>query len=251
LKSLNIILVIFLCLISSGYAAERDVTLQWDESIDAPYLQSYVIYYYTAPGDAGSLNTADYAASYKLAGGSPILLHPLTDPKPITIDKSNTQIALHFLDNSKDYYFVVTAIDTRGLESIPAPEVSTNTSTGSGGGGGGGGGGCFIATAAYGSYFDPQVKILRNFRDAFLLTNHLGQSFVAWYYHVSPPLADALKASEMMKAVVRVLLLPAVGFAYLCLNAGVVPGLLIMIFATGIICVGIRRLYRCRCTSQP
>ncbi len=59
---------IFLCLVCPGYAAERDITLQWDESIDAPYLQSYVIYYYTTPGDAGSLNTADYAVSYTLAG---------------------------------------------------------------------------------------------------------------------------------------------------------------------------------------
>jgi hypothetical protein len=133
------------------------------------------------------------------------------------------------------------------LSPTPTP-TPTPTSSGEGGGGGGG---CFIATAAYGSYFDPSVKILRNFKDAYLLTNHPGQSFVAWYYKVSPPIADSMKASETMKASVRILLLPAVGFAYLCLNAGVVPGLLIIIFSTAIICLGIRRIYRFRCTYQP
>ena len=125
LKRVSIIFSISLCLVCPGYAAERDITLQWDHSIDAPYLQSYKIYYYTTPGDAGSLNTADYAVSYTLAGGSPILINPLTDPKPVTINKNNTQITLHFLDNSKDYYIVVTAVDTRGLQSIPTPEIST------------------------------------------------------------------------------------------------------------------------------
>lgn len=116
----------------------------------------------------------------------------------------------------------------------PTPEPTPTPSSSDGGGG------CFIATAAYGSYFDPYVKILRNFRDTFLLTNHPGQSFVAWYYKVSPPIADSVKASETMKAFARIMLLPAVGFAYLCLNVGVAPGLLIIIFSIAIVCLGIK-----------
>jgi hypothetical protein len=39
-------------------------------------------------------------------------------------------------------------------------------------------GGCFIATNAYGSYMEPNVKVLREFRDRILLTNYVGRSFV-------------------------------------------------------------------------
>ena len=54
----------------------------------------------------------------------------------------------------------------------------------------GGGGGCFIATAAFGSYLDPNVKALRNFRDDYLLTNSVGTVFVNFYYNTSPSIAD-------------------------------------------------------------
>ena len=111
LKSVIIIFLISICLIYPVYATERDITLQWDKSIDDPYPQSYKIYYYTSSGNIESLAEADYAASYTLLGGGPITI-PNLGPKPITIDESNTQITLRFLDNSKDYYFVLTAVDT-------------------------------------------------------------------------------------------------------------------------------------------
>ena len=116
--------------------------------------------------------------------------------------------------------------------------------------GGGGGGGCFIATAAFGSYFDPSVKILRDFRDKFLFTNHVGQSFVNWYYKVSPPIADFIRTREIMKTAVRIILLPAVGFAYLCLTVGVIPTLLVLLFSATFIYLGIRRFYRSRYASH-
>ena len=47
---------------------------------------------------------------------------------------------------------------------------------------GGGAGGCFVATASYGDYNHPFVKILCLFRDKYLLTNYWGQQFVEWYY---------------------------------------------------------------------
>ena len=62
---------------------------------------------------------------------------------------------------------------------------------------------CFIATAAYGSYLDPQVRILRQFRDEHLLPNAIGKSLVGFYYRHSPPIADYISERDMLKAFVR------------------------------------------------
>jgi len=90
-----------------------------------------------------------------------------------------------------------------------------------GGGGsdsGGGGGGCFIATAAYGSLLEPHVVLLREFRDTFLLTNEPGKLFVSTYYAYSPPIADYIAQHEFLKVMVRILLLPLIGIAYILLH---------------------------------
>ncbi len=76
--------------------------------------------------------------------------------------------------------------------------------------GGGGGGGCFIATAAYGSEMEPDVKTLREFRDEALLTNAPGRAFVSAYYTVSPPIADVIRTNETAKSAVRFMLQPLV-----------------------------------------
>ena len=89
-------------------------------------------------------------------------------------------------------------------------------------------GGCFIATAAFGSYFDPYVQILRAFRDTFLLNNSLGRAFVDFYYRISPPIADFIRESEGLKAATRVFLMPAVGFSMLSLKIGLLPALTIV-----------------------
>lgn len=79
-------------------------------------------------------------------------------------------------------------------------------------------GGCFIATAAYGSYQEPHVQILRQFRDNVLLRSAAGTSFVKWYYRVSPAYAVWIAEHDAARAVARVFLLPLYGFAYLMLH---------------------------------
>ena len=97
-----------------------------------------------------------------------------------------------------------------------------------------GGDNCFIATAAFGSKFQPSVALLRQFRDKFLLTNDPGRAFVAFYYRNSPPIAAYIAGNEILKATVRVILTPAVAVAYLMLHPRMLFTLLI-IFVTALL----------------
>jgi len=72
------------------------------------------------------------------------------------------------------------------------------------------GGPCFIATAAYGSPMAHEVEVLRSVRDEFLLSNAVGTAFVDFYYQASPPIADAVAASPVLKVLVQAALLPVI-----------------------------------------
>ncbi len=100
----------------------------------------------------------------------------------------------------------------------------------SGGGTSGGGGGCFIATAAYGSPVQPYVKILRKFRNRFLLNNNIGKFFVNFYYKYSPPMADFIAKHANMRAIVRVSLLPVVGMSWFAMKIGPLFTMALMLF---------------------
>ena len=69
---------------------------------------------------------------------------------------------------------------------------------------------CFVATAAYGSYLEPEVVTLRRFRDRFLQTNSPGRAFVAWYYRVSPPIAAYIAQRDWARVLTRGALTPVV-----------------------------------------
>ena len=96
-------------------------------------------------------------------------------------------------------------------------------------GDGSGGGGCFIATAAYGSPMQPYVKILRQFRDQFLLVNRVGRSFVCLYNTYSPPIANLIAENDKLRAIVRLSLIPFVGVSWAALKIGFVPTMALML----------------------
>ncbi len=95
--------------------------------------------------------------------------------------------------------------------------------------------GCFIATAAYGSKFEPHVSLLREFRDKVLLKYSPGQLFIRLYYKYSPPLADRIKENNALRFVTRVLLLPLVAVSWIIMNfsqeAILIITVLILLFA--------------------
>ncbi len=64
-------------------------------------------------------------------------------------------------------------------------------------------GGCFIATAVYGDYDCPQVKVLRRFRDDVLKKSRAGKWFIAFYYRTGPSLAKTVKKHPWLGRVVR------------------------------------------------
>ena len=152
-------------------------------------------------------------------------------------------ITLHFVDGERGD----DDLTTNGIiVDLGAPAVAVKSS----GGGitvtsdGGGGGGCFIATAAYGSLMEPHVKILRDFRDRFLIGNTVGDSFVRLYYIYSPPIADFIAEHDSLRVMVRISLLPVVGVSWIALKIGCAPTVALMLFLSlGVIAfVSLRRL---------
>ena len=104
---------------------------------------------------------------------------------------------------------------------------------------------CFIATSAYGSPFESHVKILRNFRDVYLMPNRLGHAFVDTYYKYSPAAAAFIADHEFLKAVVRVVLMPVVGISYAVLHTTAAQKMLIIFLICSFLsgsCLAIRRL---------
>jgi len=136
----------------------------------------------------------------------------------------------------------VTATNSAGLSSRASITVQVGSSSGSGH--------CFVATAAFGSYLHPYVGMLRNFRDAYLLTNSAGQAFVRWYYRVSPPLAAFISQKVYARAAVRVVLLPVVGFSALALNIGLFWSVILLLAFMLFAGMGVRKLVRAgRCRA--
>lgn len=77
---------------------------------------------------------------------------------------------------------------------------------------------CFVATAAYGTPMADEIKILREFRDEYLLTSSAGQALADIYYRLSPPIADFITDHANLKPIVRAGLTPVVAMCSIVLD---------------------------------
>jgi len=160
-----------------------------------------------------------------------------------TLSSSSCTFSVTFTPASSGVKLAYVTIATND----PADQTLTGTLTGSvppsattaAGRSGGSGNTCFVATAAYGSYLDPHVAVLRAFRDRHLLTNAPGRAFVAFYYRHSPPAARFISGNDGLRAVTRWALTPMVyGIEHPCLP------LIILVWGIGIVGVAIGRRKR-------
>ena len=78
--------------------------------------------------------------------------------------------------------------------------------------------GCLIATATYGTPMADEVQVLRAFRDEHLMRNPFGRALVAFYYKVSPPIAEFITEQPALKPIVRVGVMPAVAMSTVVVN---------------------------------
>jgi hypothetical protein len=95
--------------------------------------------------------------------------------------------------------------------------------------------GCFVATAAFGVNWAAEVQALRDFRDAYLVTNRPGRDFVRWYYRNGPVAADVIDRYPVTKPLVRALLTPFVVFSLFVLEAP--PALLLLVCVLSLLLV--------------
>lgn len=127
-----------------------------------------------------------------------------------TVSADVTSYSNTSLSSSTTYYYRVRAYHTQGNSSYASESSATTSSPSGGDGGGGGDGNCFIATAAFGSYLDPHVMVLRKFRDDYLLNNTPGRILVKFYYKTSPPIAAYISKHKQLRTATRLALTPVV-----------------------------------------
>ncbi|MCU1280004.1 MAG: hypothetical protein JWM53_3550 [bacterium] len=134
------------------------------------------------------------------------------------ISPNDTSRRISGLINGQVYHFLVLSVDAFGNATAsnlingtaqPTEDLWRRYRDA-----GGGPGGCFIATAAFGSYENRWVWVLRDFRDQVLLEHGPGRSFVEWYYAHSPGAATWIAGHGWARATTRLALVPVIAGAW-------------------------------------
>jgi hypothetical protein len=197
------------------------IFVSW-EALDVDDINYYQVYYARSSGSV----EADYDGADASEGVSPI-------------DAGDgTSVTLNGLSNEVTYYVRVSAVDDSGIEGALSLEASATPLKSSGlTDQNGEEGGCFIATAAYGNYDAPAVRIFRNFRDQVMAKSPTGRNLIQFYYRHSPPVANWMSGRTAVKAAVRTALVPVAWYAqaslrYPAASAGIPLALVSMLLCT-------------------
>jgi hypothetical protein len=170
------------------------------------------------------------AASPHVAGAAVLILSQNPTYSTSQLRDALTSLAIDMGSSGKDNIY---GHGTIILDECPTASSENDNNSGSNtvpSVNSGGGGGCFIATAAYGSLMEPHVRILRDFRDRFLIGNPLGNSFVRLYYTYAPPIADFIAKYDNLRALIRIGLLPVVGLSWVALKLGFSATIALLLF---------------------
>jgi hypothetical protein len=129
---------------------------------------------------------------------------------------SNSGVRVEGLENGVAYRLVLVVVDPArnatalDLGSFTPQPVKDAWELYLDEGGHADGGYCFVATASFGDYDHPFVRVLRDFRDDTLAKTALGRRFISWYYATSPPLAHFIARHTWARVIGHILLYPLV-----------------------------------------
>jgi hypothetical protein len=182
--------------VADVYAASSTITMNGDYSITANFEElSSVQYDLTTFTTEGGSVTEPGEGVFTFDGGSIVDLAVTPDEGYQFVDWTGD------VDTIVDTEAAVTTITMSDNHSITANFVAAPS------------GGCFIATAAYGTPTAEQIDVLREFRDVVLLKSIPGSQFVTLYYQLSPPVADFIAGNELLRTLVRELLIDPIVLA--------------------------------------
>jgi hypothetical protein len=196
---------LFLLALFPSHLPAGILTLAWDANNEDD-LGGYKVYYGTRSIDYDFVIDVGNVTQYTVRGLEPETLYYLA------------LTAYDISRNESDFSGEVSAV----ADEDPAPSSSPSAALIDSDDGGG----CFIATAAYGSYLNPHVETLRDFRDRLLVPGSLGRNYVRLYYHYAPTIANLIKKHGSLQCITRHVLLPLIWMSSLSLKITSSPTLL-------------------------
>ena len=201
-----------------------DFKLMWESG-------KYYLFAVNTKVDSGGEPVENNGVSFQInIGNKPAEIDTLFEDPPRQIPVSSGTVTDDFgLYEAHVYYW----------EGDFEEDAGTDTPQG----GGSSGGGCFIATAAFGSYVNPHVQVIKDFRDEYLFMNMPGRWFVGMYNTYGPFWADQLNAHPRCKPFVRLALMPLVGISYFLVKTSLASKLLTGFLLMGLVLICLLRIH--------